>query len=125
LGISLVGRTSREYGLTNKPNLILSYSSDEDPENIISKTIKPGSSNSDMYIYYISGSDFYNEFYLKAKDKSSITLTFEIKNDFGDSFTENFILPIDHTERAIPYKNLNLYPGLISSNSSDKYPALN
>ena len=116
LGISLVGRTTADYGLTTAPNLILKYGT------TTLQTISNSSTDVNTYIYYANGSSIYPKINTGA---STIDLTFELQNQFGDSFTRTFTLQLDHTEPAIPYTNINLYPGTISSTSMTKYPALN
>lgn len=117
LEVNLVGRTDRNYGLTAIPALILKRA--EEGDIVISPD---GSSNTDRYIYFISGSDIYP---IINKESSTVQLTFEIKNEFGDSFTEKFNLLVDNTEPAIPYGDIKLYPGFTDGTKTTKYPDLN
>jgi hypothetical protein len=97
------------------PELILKYGT------TILQTISNSSADVNTYVYYANGSSIFPKI---NTGSSSIELTFELKNKFHDSFTRAFTLQLDHTEPAIPYGNINLYPGTIT-NTSTKYPALN
>ena len=119
LEVNLVGRTDRNYGLTAIPALILKRA--EEGDIVISPD---GSSNTDKYIYFISGSDIYSVIDKESSESPTVQLTFEIKNEFGDSFTEKFNLLVDNTEPAIPYGNIKLYPGFTNDKEPKKYPNL-